>query len=101
MSQTTKADSPDRYVTFRGINFDANMQAVLGHLGRHIDTPDGNNPFWERFRAKLSQIEAGNGGYADKLLLLHAHVYYMRDLFEENDDAAALVALAKLESECF
>jgi len=50
---------------------------------------------------RLQQCEAGESGTADKLLLLHSHVYYMVELFEEHDDAEALSALKKLEEECF
>lgn len=93
-------DSPDRYLTFRGIDFEGNMARVLGHLWRHVDRPGGANPFWERFRARLGAAEAG-GAMQDKLLLMHSHVYYMVDLFEEHEDEVALADLKKLEEECF
>lgn len=93
----TELDSPDRYLTFRGIDFEGNMARVLAHLWRHVDV---NNPFWQRFRTRLSAAEAG-GAMQDKLLLMHSHVYYMVDLFEEQDDEVALADLKKLEEECF
>lgn len=91
----------DRYVTFQGIDFAGNMQAVLVHLGRYIDDPTFANPFWERFRQRLAVAEESERPVADRLLLLHAHVYYMAELFEDNDDADALTALRRLEEECF
>jgi N(2)-fixation sustaining protein CowN len=91
----------NRYVTFTDINFEANMHAVLAHLFRYIDDPANANPFWERFKARLAKAEADAVPSADKLLLLHSHVYYMAELFEDNDDEAALAALSKLEQECF
>jgi N(2)-fixation sustaining protein CowN len=91
----------DRYVTFTDINFEANMRAVLAHLFRYIDDPAQTNPFWERFRQRLAKAEADAMPVADKLLLLHAHVYYMAEMFEDNDDETALAALTKLERECF
>jgi hypothetical protein len=91
----------DRYVSFQGIDFEANMQDVLDHLTRYIDSPQFANPFWDRFRQRLAAVDAGAGAIADKLLLMHAHVYYMVELFEENDDQPALEALRKLEEECF
>ncbi|MEP9352937.1 N(2)-fixation sustaining protein CowN [Xanthobacter sp. KR7-65] len=94
-------DRPDRYLTFQGIDFDGNMRRVLAHLSRYIDDPACGNAFWDRFKARLATAEAGKAAMCDKLLLLHSHVYYMVDLFEEHDDAAALADLKTLEEECF
>lgn len=91
----------DRYVTFEGIDFEGNMQAVLVHLRHYIDDPAFANPFWERFRRRLALAEQSERPVADRLLLMHAHVYYMAELFEDNDDADALAALRRLEEECF
>jgi hypothetical protein len=91
----------DRYVSFRGIDFESNMQAVLGHLSRYIDDPSNCNAFWERFKFRLAQAEARATSAADKLLLMHSHTYYMVDLFEEHEDVEALAALKKLEEQCF
>lgn len=93
-------DEPDRYLTFNGIDFEGNMRRVLAHLFRYIDDPACGNAFWERFRARLNAAEAGGAAICDKLLL-HSHVYYMGELFEDHDDEAALAALHKLEEECF
>jgi hypothetical protein len=95
------ASEPDRYVSFLDIDFKGNIAAVLGHLRRYIDNPATGNAFWDRFKERLQQCEAGEAVTADKLLLLHSHVYYMVELFEEHDDAEALSALKKLEEECF
>ena len=91
----------DRYVTFEGIDFEGNMEAVLVHLRRYIDDPAFANPFWDRFRQRLADAEAAEQPVADRLLLMHAHVYYMAELFEDNDDADAIAALRRLEEECF
>lgn len=77
------------------------MRAVLQHLMRYIDDPAHTNPFWDRFKARLAKAEADDVPVADKLLLMHAHVYYMAELFEEVEDEAAIAALARLEQECF
>lgn len=103
-SRRSSPDSPtrpDRYISFRGIDFDGNMEAVLTHLGRYIDDPAIGNRFWDRFKTRLAEAEASENPITDKLLLLHAHVYYMAELFEDHDDDAALAALRKLEEECF
>lgn len=94
-------DEPDRYLTFQGIDFEGNMRRVLAHLFRYICDPAHANPFWDRFRTRLAAAEAGQAAICDKLLLLHSHVYYMVELFEDQDDEAALTALKKLEEECF
>jgi N(2)-fixation sustaining protein CowN len=101
MSASQPRDTADRYVSFRDIDFDGNMKAVLGHLRRHIDDPAKNNALWDRFRARLAAAESGENAVADALLLLHSHVYYIAELFEENEDEEALAALRKLEEECF
>lgn len=94
-------DNPDRYVTFRGIDFEGNMSRVLSHLFRYIDDPAHGNAFWARFKARLAAADREGAAICDKLLLLHSHVYYMVDLFEEQDDEVALADLKTLEEECF
>ena len=100
-SPTSHAAVPARYVSFRDIDFEGNMREVLVHLGRYIDDPATGNAFWDRFKERLARAETGAASIADKLLLLHSHVYYMVELFEDHDDLAALTALKKLEEECF
>ena len=95
------AAQPDRYVSFLDIDFEGNMVRVLTHLRRYIDTPETGNAFWDRFKSRLAAIEAGENSITDKLLLLHAHVYYMVELFEDHDDIKALKDLKTLEEECF
>lgn len=94
-------EQPDRYLTFQGIDFEGNMRRVLAHLYRYIDDPAHANAFWDRFKARLGAAEAGAAAICDKLLLLHSHVYYMVDLFEEQEDEIALADLKRLEEECF
>ncbi len=100
-SRQEGVSEPDRYVSFLDIDFEGNIAAVLGHLCRYIDDPEKGNAFWDRFKQRLAQCDAAEAGTSDKLLLLHAHVYYMVELFEEHEDAEALLALKKLEEECF
>ncbi len=100
-SRPAGASSPDRYVSFLDIDFEGNIAAVLDHLRRYIDDPEKGNAFWDRFKQRLRQCDAGDTALPDKLLLLHSHVYYMVELFEEHDDVQALTDLKKLEEECF
>ncbi|WP_026792472.1 N(2)-fixation sustaining protein CowN [Pleomorphomonas oryzae] len=98
---STDHPATNRYVTFQGIDFEGNIEAVLVHLRRYIDDPAVANPFWERFRQRLATAEQAERPMADRLLLMHAHLYYMAELFEDNDDTDALVALHRLEDQCF
>ncbi len=100
-SKPAGASAPDRYVSFLDIDFEGNIAAVMIHLRRYIDGPDKGNAFWDRFKQRLLHCEAGEAGVADTLLLLHSHVYYMVELFEDHGDEEALTALKKLEEECF
>lgn len=100
-AERAPAAAPDRYVSFLDIDFEGNMATVLRHLRRYVDDPRTANAFWDRFKMRLDQIERGSGAISDKLLLLHSHVYYMVELFEDHDDERALRDLKKLEEECF
>lgn len=101
LSGSAEKDCSDRYVSFGDIDFDANIHSVLGYLFCYINNPAITNAFWERFKSRLAMAETKDVSAADKLLLLHSHVYYMVDLFEEYEDEEALAAVAKLEAECF
>jgi len=98
---TTQTTAPDRYVSFVGIDFEGNMLRVLRHLSRYIDNPETTNAFWERFKQRLDAAVADSVPMNDKLLLMHSHVYYMVELFEDHDDEIALADLKQLEEECF
>ena len=100
-SKPADASEPDRYVSFLNIDFEGNIAVVLDHLRRYIDDPEKGNAFWDRFKERLQHCRAGEAGTADTLLLLHSHVYYMVELFEEHEDEDALSALKRLEEECF
>lgn len=95
------ASGSDRYVSFANIDFEGNMQIVLQHLRRYIDDPEKTNAFWERFKERLAKSTSEATPVHDKLLLLHSHVYYMVELFEEHEDEIALTDLKRLEEECF
>jgi hypothetical protein len=91
----------DRYLSFRNIDFETNMARVLGHLRRVVQDPARDNALWQRFFRRLAEAEGAETPMADQLLLLHAHVYYLAELFEEADDEEAIADLARLERECF
>ncbi len=94
-------DAPDRYVSFKGIDCEANTRAVIDRILMHISDPAKSNPFWERFKVRLA--EAGNDAtarVADGMCLACSLVYAIDELFEEHDDAEGLAMLRRLEEEC-
>lgn len=93
---------PDRYVTFKGIEGDANARKLMTMLRRHIDDPFRTNPFWEMFKEKLTiagSADANNGRMLDELFLVHSYINNIRELFEEYRDVEALELLQKIEEE--
>ncbi|MGQ9372167.1 N(2)-fixation sustaining protein CowN [Azospirillum sp. ST 5-10] len=99
-TDTRDPDTPDRYVSFKGIDCADNAARVVARLRRHIDDPAKTNAFWERFKEKLAVAGDPARRQADGLCLLCANVYYIADLFEEQEDEEGLALLRKLEDEC-
>ena len=93
---------PDRYVSFVGIEGDKNSLVLIELLRRHIDDPQKNNPFWDKFRDKLARVgqpELNGGRSLDELFLIHSYINNIRELFEHYDDQPALELLEKIETE--
>ena len=95
------AIKPDRYVSFKGIDGDANAQKLMVMLRQHIDDPEKTNRFWELFKGKLDKLAhvATNGFIQDELYLTHAYINNIRELFETYDDQQALALLDQIEAE--
>jgi hypothetical protein len=87
----------DRYVSFKGIDYDGNVRRVLHHLARHRAGDPANRLIAYIDRQRGSQ----QGARRDDLLLLHSLVNPIRELFEADTDEAALSDLDRLERECF
>lgn len=97
-----ECNKPDRYVSFVGIDGDANAQELMRLLRVHIDDPGKSNRFWELFKAKLAQVgqpDPEGGRCLDELFLIHSYINNIRELFEEYDDQPALSLLEKIEIE--
>lgn len=95
-------EKTDRYVTFKGIDGDGNSRRLMAMLRRHIDDPARTNPFWEKFKEKLTQAEspdAGAGRRLDELFLIHSYINNLYELFEEYEDTEALALLRQIEAE--
>lgn len=98
----TAGNTPDRYVSFVGIEGDKNARELMQMLRRHIEDPTRNNRFWQLFTEKLALVGQpdGNGGRClDELFLLHSYINNIRELFEACDDQEALALLEKIEAE--
>jgi hypothetical protein len=102
MSDQATADdaAADRYVSFRGIDCEANNRAVIERVLMHIDDPAKTNPFWEKFKARLAEAAQPYARQSDELCLACSHTYYFEELFEEHGDEEGLAMLHKLEVEC-
>lgn len=95
-------NKPDRYVSFNGIEGDANARELMQMLRLHIDDPTKSNRFWELFRDKLARVgqpDQNGGRCLDELFLIHSYINNIRELFEEYDDQPALALLEKIELE--
>lgn len=95
-------NKPDRYVSFNGIEGDANARELMQMLRLHIDDPAKSNRFWELFRDKLTRVgqpDQNGGRCLDELFLIHSYINNIRELFEEYDDQPALALLEKIELE--
>lgn len=90
-------ETPDRYVSFCGIDCDGNARLLMQYVRRHIDDPAKNNAFWDKFRDKL---EGRSSERCDELFLVHSYINMIRELFETYGDDEALVLLEKIEEEC-
>ncbi|WP_022981635.1 N(2)-fixation sustaining protein CowN [Ideonella sp. B508-1] len=89
----------DRYISFKGIDYDGNVARVLAHLDRRRTGSDAQAArlidYIDRQRASTQ------GARRDDLLLLHSLVNPIRELFERHADTLALDDLDRLERECF
>lgn len=98
----TQKITPDRYISFIGIEGDKNAAELIQMLRRHIDDPPKSNRFWEIFKQKLERVGKPDDSGArnlDNLFLIHSYINNIKELFEEYDDEEALKLLEKIEAE--
>lgn len=91
----------DRYVSFNGLDCEGQAERLLARVEMLIARPAVSNLFWQKFAAQVALMRSGSGPNRDPLYLLHANVYYLRDLLEAHGGAEDLAALDLLEEECF
>ena len=81
-SKPKGASSPDRYVSFLDIDFEGNVAAdVFATCAGTSTTPRKEMSSRTGSSNACSNARLANPMLADKLLLLHSHVYYMVELF--------------------
>ena len=96
MSQV--AVKTDRYVSFEGIECDAQAQRVLRCIRDCIEAPDDPPSTWRGyFERKLDEI-ARLG--QDELFFVGSQVNYIRELFEHHRHGEGLALLDRIEDEC-
>jgi hypothetical protein len=97
MTESANAPSPDRYVTFVGMDCDGKARQIVAGL-RQAMTMDGrDDPFWRYFAAKL---DGTRGPAHDELYHIHCHLNDLRDLVERWDETELGELLENLETEC-
>lgn len=100
--QAPPPPTPDRYVSFRGIDGDGNARRLVAMLCRYLDQPQHASPFWDLFRQKLALCaapEQNSGRRLDELFLVHSYINDLYEFFESVGDEEALTLLASIETE--
>lgn len=93
----------DRYLSYKNIDCAGNSKRLMAKLRRHIDDPEKSNPFWEKFKEMLAEIDQpqkNNGRRIDELFLLHTYINNLYEIFEDYEDTEALSLLDQIEREC-
>ena len=86
----------DRYLSFKGIDFDGQASRMIERITLH--TQGSDDPFWAYFYKRRN---ATTGMRYDDQLLLSSFVNQIRELLEARGDALGLEWLDQLENECF
>jgi hypothetical protein len=85
----------DRYVSFKGIDWECKTNQVIAKLQVHMDLAD--SPFWPYFeRQRKWAHEQG----LDDLRVLHNFLPTLRELLENLGDLDTLAMLEDLEVAC-
>jgi hypothetical protein len=96
MSPPDDTPSPDRYISFIGLDCDAKAHRLVEAL-RQVHHDGRRDPFWDYFQAKL---DGRHGPAHDELYHIHCHLNDLRDLLERWEAPALAVLLESLEVEC-
>lgn len=85
----------DRYVSFKGADWEAKSAAIMTRLESHRDRE--TSPFWPYF---FKQRERLNADGLDDLRVLHNYVSTLNELLGSLDDEETLAMLEDLEVTC-
>ncbi len=94
----------DRYISFENIDCYNNAIEVLDAMKELFELkPESKNSFWVKFETMLPndyKTIYAKDGCQDILYLVCANVFYISELFEENDFAKGVEILSRAEFEC-
>lgn len=93
----TTAETPDRYVSFLGIDCDGNAARLMSLIEQHAADPAHASPFWDYFLAKRNPK---SGPKPDALFLIHTNINQLYELFHAVQDDQALALLEWIEYNC-
>lgn len=98
------SESKDRYITFSNIDCYENAALVLDAMNELFELkPESKNELWVNFMQKIPknyrEVFKENNDH-DTLYLVCANVFYISDLFEENDFDKGMEVLDQVELEC-
>jgi len=88
-------NAPDRYVSFCGLDCAQRAEDLVGRIQRLVHTHEADNRFWQLFVRRMDAA-----GAPDALFLVHAYIFYMRELLEKHADHFALALLDAIETDC-
>ena len=87
----------DRYVTFQGLNCDANAEQILQRIQQHLDQAAAPSLWQDYIRLKLEKRQALG---QDALFFVSSQITQIREFLEQLKDAEALAWLERVEEEC-
>lgn len=92
-----RTHKPDRYISFCGIDCDANADVLMKFLTESISDYKGSEEWISYFQKKIAeQVKMGR----DNLHFIHNQINALYEYFEICDHKAALELLYKIEQEC-
>ncbi len=94
----------ERYVSFENIDCFENACLVIDELLRVVNSLEHVNLYWKKIIPTIPQAYYMRSAKLDSsealLYLVCSNVFYLEELFENNDHEAGLVALKRCELEC-
>ena len=95
MSMT--AETRDRYVTFNGLDCDANADRVMAFVNEQLAQLEKDDRWIGYFDGKFAEQQRMG---VDNLFFVGSQMNVLRAFFEEQDNEAAIELLYQVEQEC-